>query len=127
VKPIPASEIREVFADNGSMCSEVIKNLELVSNPVRLRTVCMLMHGEYCVADIVNAAGEGSATNVSQQLRMLRLAGVVETRRSGKQVFYRLKDGPVPRLVMFLRNEYMNKLQEQAGERRSPLKLTSTR
>jgi hypothetical protein len=31
VKPIPASEFREVFADNGSMCSEVVKNLDLVS------------------------------------------------------------------------------------------------
>lgn len=111
MKPIPASEIREVFADNGSMCSEVIKNLELVSNPVRLRTVCMLAHGEYCVADIVNAAGDGKATNVSQQLRMLRLAGVVEARRNGKQLLYRLKDGSVPRLVKFLRKEYMTQQQ----------------
>jgi ArsR family transcriptional regulator len=108
VKPIPASEIREVFADNGSMCSEVIKNLELISNPVRLRTVCMLMHGEYCVQEIVEIAGEGKATNVSQQLRMLRLAGVIESRRDGKQIRYRLKDGPVRRLVAFLRKEFLN-------------------
>ena len=127
MKSIPASEIREVFADSGAMCAEVIETLGLVSNPVRLRTVCMLTHGEYCVADIVNVAGEGKATNVSQQLRMLRLAGVVETRRCGKQLFYRLKDGPVPRLVNFLRSEYMNQPQEKADACKKPLRRKSTR
>ncbi len=90
------------------MCNQVIDMLELVSNKARLRTVCMLMHGEYCVQDIVDIAGEGKATNLSQQLRMLRLAGVVEGRRQGKQILYRLKDGPVARLVKLLRDEYMS-------------------
>lgn len=109
MKSKPISEIKEVFATNELVCGEVIGMLELVSNKVRLRTICMLMHGEYCVRDIVNVAGEGKATNVSQQLRMLRLAGVVETRRAGKQLYYRLKDESVPRLVKFLMKEYMNK------------------
>ena len=100
-----------MFAANELMCREVIAMLELVSNKVRLRTVCMLMQGEYCVQDIVDVAGGGKATNVSQQLRMLRLAGVVEARREGKQLFYRLNEGSVPRLVKFLRKEYMNQHQ----------------
>ena len=96
------------FQTNELMCHKVIAMLELLANKARLRTVCMLMHGEYCVQDIVEVAGDGKATNISQQLRMLRLAGVVESRRDGKKMLYRLKDaGPVLTLVEFLRNEYM--------------------
>jgi DNA-binding transcriptional ArsR family regulator len=112
VKSTPVEEIRKTFTANEQMCREVVAMLELVSNKVRLRTVCMLMEGEYCVQDIVDVAGAGKATNVSQQLRMLRLAGVVEARRNGKQLLYRLKDGSVPRLVKFLRKEYMTQQQE---------------
>ncbi len=109
MKTTPLEEIREAFATNELMCHKVIGMLELVANKARLRTICMLMHGEYCVQDIVDVAGEGKATNVSQQLRMLRLAGVVEARRDGKKMLYRLKDeGPVRNLVEFLRNEYMS-------------------
>ena len=67
------------------------------------------MQGEYCVQDLVDVAGEGKAANMSQQLRMLRLAGAVETRRDGKQILYRLKEGPVQRLVAHLHAEYLNK------------------
>ena len=105
----PLAEIKEIFQSNELICHKVIGMLELVANKARLRTVCMLMHGEYCVQDIVDVAGEGKATNISQQLRMLRLAGVVEARRDGKKMLYRLMDeGPVRTLVEFLRNEYMN-------------------
>lgn len=109
MKSRSVDEVKAMFEANESMCREVIGMLELVSNKVRLRTVCMLMEGEYCVQDIVDVAGGGKATNVSQQLRMLRIAGVVESRREGKQVFYRLKEGSVPDLVRFLRKEYMNR------------------
>ena len=105
----PIEEIKQAFASNELMCHKVIGMLELLANKVRLRTICMLMHGEYCVQDIVDIAGEGKSTNVSQQLRMLRLAGVVEARRDGKKMLYRLtNEGPVLHLVEFLKNEYMS-------------------
>jgi DNA-binding transcriptional ArsR family regulator len=108
VKSAPPDAIKAIFRGNETMCREVIGMLDLMANKARLRTICMLMHGEYCVQDIVEVAGDGKATNLSQQLRMLRLAGVVEARRNGKQLVYRLKDGPVRRLVSFLKKEYLN-------------------
>ena len=39
-------------------------------------------------------------------------AGVVEARRDGKQMLYRLKDGPVRRLVELLRDEYLSILKK---------------
>ncbi|MCB1131109.1 MAG: winged helix-turn-helix transcriptional regulator [Verrucomicrobiae bacterium] len=109
MKSRPPDEVRQMFQANEAMCREVVAMLELVSNKARLRIVCMLMEGDYCVQDIVDVAGGGKATNVSQQLRMLRLAGVVEARRSGKQIYYRLNEGAVPDLVRFLRKQYLNK------------------
>jgi len=108
MKSTPLGEIRLAFQTNELMCHKVIAMLELLANKARLRTVCMLLQGEYCVQDIVDVAGDGRATNISQQLRMLRLAGVVESRRDGKKMLYRLKDeGPVRTLVEFLRKQYM--------------------
>jgi ArsR family transcriptional regulator, arsenate/arsenite/antimonite-responsive transcriptional repressor len=48
----------------------------------------------YCVGDIVDQMGVSQPT-VSHHLSILREAGLVETQRDGKQVFYRLNQDAV--------------------------------
>lgn len=55
----------------------------------RLRIVALLSHGELCVCHLESAL-ELSQPNVSRQLGVLRGAGVVESRREGSWVYYRL-------------------------------------
>src|SRR5438128_92760 len=55
----------------------------------RLRIVALLSHGELCVCHVEAALGL-SQPNVSRQLAILRNAGVVEPRREGNWVYYRL-------------------------------------
>jgi ArsR family transcriptional regulator len=48
-----------------------------------------------CVNDVVAQLGEVSQPTVSHHLGILREAGLVHTRREGKQVYYSLNQGAV--------------------------------
>jgi ArsR family transcriptional regulator len=60
-----------------------------LGDETRLRIVALLSHGELCVCHIQDAL-ELPQPNVSRQLGILRAAGVVEDRREGTWVYYRL-------------------------------------
>lgn len=60
--------------------------------------------GELCVCDLA-AVVEVPETTVSQALRLLRTAGVVDNRRSGRMIFYRLADAHV-RMLLDLSREH---------------------
>ena len=55
------------------------------ANPTRLHLVEMLMHGERWAAELQEGLGVSKA-NLSQHLAVLKSAGVVATRREGKQL-----------------------------------------
>ena len=57
----------------------------------RIRIVAALIGGELCVCDIA-AALDMTVSAVSHQLRVLRQAKVVRTRRDGKQIYYSVED-----------------------------------
>lgn len=60
-----------------------------LGDETRLRVVALLSHGELCVCHLQEALGL-SQPAVSRHLATLRAAGVVEQRRHGKWVYYRL-------------------------------------
>lgn len=60
-----------------------------LGDETRLRIVALLSHGELCVCHLESAL-ELSQPTVSRQLGVLRGAGVVESRREGSWVYYRL-------------------------------------
>jgi len=65
-----------------------------LAHPGRLQILNMLRHGEICVCHIERSLGKRQPY-ISQQLMLLREAGMVESRRDGLQVYYSLAD---PRL-----------------------------
>jgi ArsR family transcriptional regulator len=67
-------------------CAERLKAL---ADPDRLRIVNCLLRGPKNVSQIAQALGVG-LVKVSHHLRVLRYAQVVETRKQGKFVIYRL-------------------------------------
>lgn len=63
--------------------------LKALSNPDRLLLLCQLSQGERNVSELENLLGIQQPT-LSQQLAVLRREGLVETRREGKQIYYRI-------------------------------------
>jgi DNA-binding transcriptional ArsR family regulator len=70
----------------------------LLSHPARLRILDELRRSEACVCHLQAMLGRPQAY-VSQQLRVLREAGVVRTRKDGLLVYYQLADPRVERLL----------------------------
>ena len=69
-----------------------------LAHPTRLQILDMLRCGEICVCHIETALGKRQAY-VSQQLMILRESGLVEARKDGLSVYYRLVD---PRVIEIL-------------------------
>jgi ArsR family transcriptional regulator len=67
----------------------VSRLFKALGDETRLRIVALLAHGELCVCHLQEALGL-SQPHVSRHLAILRLAGIVEDRRDGKWIRYRL-------------------------------------
>ncbi len=63
--------------------------LKALSNPDRLLLLCQLSQGERNVSELETLLGIQQPT-LSQQLAVLRREGLVDTRREGKQIYYRI-------------------------------------
>lgn len=70
----------------------------LLSHPARLRILDELRRNEACVCHLQTVL-DRPQPYISQQLRVLREADVIEDRRDGLNVFYRLVDPWVARLL----------------------------
>ncbi len=68
--------------------------LRALAHPERLAIVECLRHGSVCVCHLTVALRRPQVY-VSQQLAILRDAGVIEGRRNGAFVYYRLRDRSV--------------------------------
>lgn len=63
----------------------------VLGHPVRVRVLELLRDGERSVGDLQAALGINSS-GASQHLSALRKQGVLESRRDGTSVYYRVKD-----------------------------------
>jgi rhodanese-related sulfurtransferase/DNA-binding transcriptional ArsR family regulator len=73
-----------------------------LGNEHRLELLDHLSQGEWSVEELARRATL-SVANASQHLHLLRRSGLVSSRKSGKNVLFRLADGPVFEAVMALR------------------------
>ncbi len=68
--------------------AQVSQTIKIIGHPQRLRILEYLdLHGESTVGAIVEGTG-GQQAAVSQHLNKMRLAGIIRSRRDGKQVYY---------------------------------------
>ena len=71
---------------------------QMLSHPIRLQILDELRRREACVCHLQAVTGRPQAY-VSQQLRILREADLVIDQKDGQNVFYRLQDPEVRRLL----------------------------
>ena len=80
--PLDINQLRANAAAAGQL-------LKALGKPDRLLLLCQLSQGELNVGELESLLGIGQPT-LSQQLAVLRREGLVETRREGKQIYYRI-------------------------------------
>lgn len=68
-----------------------LRLLKALADATRLRIVELLLDGEKCVCEIFPTVKRTQST-VSIQLAKLRKSGIVESRREGKKIFYKIRD-----------------------------------
>jgi len=75
-----------------------VEVFRMLSDTTRVRLLWALIDQELAVNELAARVGK-PAPSVSQHLAKLRMARLVRTRREGTQVFYRLENEHVARLV----------------------------
>ena len=86
----------------------ILKSLKILSDANRLRVLLMVEREELSVAELQEILGMGQST-LSTHLAQLKQAGLVEDRRTGKNILYRLKqengssDHVISQLIPLLR------------------------
>ena len=90
-----ASDVRHVDVEHYRAAGELLR---AVTAPIRLAIVDLLADAPLCVHELVDALGVPQPL-VSQHLKVLRAARLVETSRRGREVTYALVDGHVAHIA----------------------------
>ncbi len=93
------------FAALEAKADEAARLLGTLSNAKRLIVLCNLVERERTVGDLARLAGLSQAA-LSQHLARLRDMGLVDTRRAGQSIFYRLASGEVRAILETLHHLY---------------------
>ena len=87
--------------DMGAKAKQASDLLKGLANPDRLTILCNLAAGEKCVSDLEDILRIRQPT-LSQQLSRLRADRLVQTRRNGKMIYYRLASTEAGRVIELL-------------------------
>ena len=99
----------------GGDFTAVARVFQLLDDSSRLRIFWLLCHCEECVLNISAMTGMSSPA-VSHHLRLLKEAGLIESRREGKEVYYRAADTPTCKLLHSVIEKVMEMSCPQFGE-----------
>ena len=78
-----------MFRNSQDQIEEHAKIHQVLGNPSRLCILCALAEQEMSVGDIAEQIG-ATLQNTSQHLRLMKDKGVLDTRRDGQSIFYRI-------------------------------------
>lgn len=84
---------------------------KVLGDETRMKIIYALSHEELCVTDLA-AALEMTQSAVSHQLKLLRMANQVKSRRDGKSIFYSLDDQHVLDILQEALTHVQHKMHE---------------
>jgi len=90
-----------------AQAEKAVSLLKLLGNEDRLLLLCQLAQEEYNVGQLEEML-QISQPTLSQQLGVLRRAGLVATRKEGKQVYYRMANEAAIAVINTLFELYCN-------------------
>lgn len=89
--------VQRNMPDEGTL-SQLADLYKVFGDGTRIRILYVLFESEVCVCDIARLLGMTQSA-VSHQLRILKQASLIKSRRDGKTVFYSLADDHVTTLL----------------------------
>lgn len=84
--------MEEAYTDKA--ISDLAELFKIFGDSTRIRILYAMLDTELCVNDLAGRL-QMSQSSVSHQLRILKTAKLVKSRREGKSIFYSLDDGHV--------------------------------
>jgi ArsR family transcriptional regulator len=81
-----------------------------LASPTRLKILNALATGELTVGEIVGGL-EGRKANISQHLAVMRVKGILEARRQGAHVYYRIANPKVVQACQIMREVLLERLE----------------
>jgi len=88
--------------------AEACRLMKALANPDRLMLLCQLSQGECSVGELEAALGILQPT-LSQQLGVLREEEIVQTRREGKHIYYRVHSPQALAVLQVLYDQFCRK------------------
>ena len=86
-------------------CDDVSKVMKSLSHPVRLKILCSTLEGEQSVNSLTEAC-DISQSAMSQFLKRMKSEGLLEARREGTSIYYRIVDKKLLTLLKAVKEIY---------------------
>ncbi|HET9893330.1 MAG TPA: metalloregulator ArsR/SmtB family transcription factor [Streptosporangiaceae bacterium] len=99
-----AAPVREPISE--AQANQLASVLKALADPVRLRLVALIAAsdgGEACVCDLTEAFNLSQPT-ISHHLKVLRLAGLIDSERRASWIYYSMVPGALKSLTSALAN-----------------------
>jgi len=110
MKQADNNKSREIYKMHAAFC-------KFMGSPKRIEILFLLGNGEKCVDELARLM-KINIPNVSQNLTMMRERGIVESRRDGTKIYYRLSNPKILELCISMRDlmfEQLNKKINAVG------------
>jgi DNA-binding transcriptional ArsR family regulator len=98
MEPGRAPSFRQPVEPDRHRLEAAADTLRMLAEPTRLHLLWALTAGPANVTELIEASG-AARTTVSQHLAKLRLGGLVDARKDGRNVIYSIHDGHLNRLI----------------------------
>ena len=113
--------MRELLRDEGHF-QRIADIFRQLGDPSRIRIFWLLCHCEECVVNIADMVNMSSPA-VSHHLRVLKDSGLLDSRRDGREVYYRAADAPQSRLLHEMIEQVMDVACPQWREEAEQVKI----
>lgn len=108
--PVIVKKVQSQMLDSELLIS-ISDFFKVLGDETRMKIIYALSHEELCVTDLA-AALEMTQSAVSHQLKLLRMANQVKSRREGKSIFYSLDDQHVLDILQEALTHIQHKMHE---------------
>ena len=88
--------------------------IQAIGHPIRLGILDILENGEMCVSDIAKKVGS-ERSNVSRHLSVMLKAGVLDVRKQGLKMIYKLKTPCILNFLSCISDVVRNRIIEDAA------------